>query len=57
MRGRPRSLAREIDERGLILMPSVYLWPQVATIINEPSLPTIIYPARGIAELWEERAA
>jgi hypothetical protein len=34
-------------------MPSAYLWPNVATIVDEPWLPTIVYPARGIADLWE----
>jgi DNA-binding transcriptional ArsR family regulator len=42
----------EVDERGLLLMPSAYLWPRVAAVIEEPWLPTIIYPASGIAELW-----
>jgi hypothetical protein len=43
----------EIDERGLVLMPSAYLWPYIATIIDEPWLPTIVYPALGIEELWD----
>jgi DNA-binding transcriptional ArsR family regulator len=42
----------EVDERGLVLMPSAYVWPDVAAIVDEPWLPTIVYPARGIAELW-----
>jgi DNA-binding transcriptional ArsR family regulator len=42
----------EIDERGLVLMPSVYLWPKMAAIVDEPWLPTIAYPARGVGELW-----
>ncbi len=42
----------EVDERGLVLMPSAYLWPYVAAIVDEPWLPTIVYPARRIAELW-----
>jgi DNA-binding transcriptional ArsR family regulator len=41
-----------IDERGLLLMPSAYLWPKVAVVADEPWLPTIVYPARGVAELW-----
>lgn len=44
-------------ERGLLLMPSAYLWPHVAAIIEEPWLPTIIYPATGIAGLWQTPAA
>lgn len=47
----------ELDERGLVLMPSAYLWPKVATIVNEPWLPTIVYPARGIAKLWRAPTA
>ena len=42
----------EVDERGLLLMPSAYLGPKVAAVIDEPWLPTIVYPARGVAELW-----
>jgi DNA-binding transcriptional ArsR family regulator len=41
-----------LDERGLVLLPSAYLWPHVAVIADEPWLPTIAYPARGVAELW-----
>ncbi len=43
----------EVDERGLLLMPSAYLWPHVAAITEPPWLPTIVYPAAGIAELWQ----
>jgi DNA-binding transcriptional ArsR family regulator len=42
----------DVDERGLLLMPTAYMWPNVAAIVEEPWLPTIVYPARGIAELW-----
>jgi len=47
----------EVDERGLLLMPSAYLWPKVAAVVDEPWLPTIVYPARGVAELWEAPTA
>jgi DNA-binding transcriptional ArsR family regulator len=47
----------EVGERGLLLMPSAYLWPHVAAIIDEPWLPTIIYPATGIAGLWQTSPA
>jgi DNA-binding transcriptional ArsR family regulator len=46
-----------VDERGLVLMPSAYLWPYVAAITDEPWLPTIVYPARGIADLWRAPTA
>ena len=38
-------------------MPSAYLWPHVAAIVEEPWLPAIIYPATGIAGLWQAPAA
>jgi|SRR5579872_1606955 len=42
----------EVDERGLVLMPTAYGWPGIAIIADEPWLPTIVYPARGIGDLW-----
>jgi DNA-binding transcriptional ArsR family regulator len=38
-------------------MPSAYLWPYVTAVVEEPWQPTIVYPARGIAELWRAPAA
>src|SRR6266540_1444988 len=35
-----------VDERGLVVMPSAYLWPYVTAIVDEPWQPTIVYPAR-----------
>jgi DNA-binding transcriptional ArsR family regulator len=46
-----------VGERGFLLVPSAYLWPHVAAVIEEPWQPTIIYPAAGIAELWQAPAA
>jgi DNA-binding transcriptional ArsR family regulator len=40
--------------RGLVLMPSAYVWPSVVAIIEPPWQPTIVYPARGIADLWRD---
>ncbi|MFL6118729.1 DUF5937 family protein [Actinophytocola sp.] len=40
-------------EAGLVLMPSAFEWPNVGVILDKPWLPTIDYPARGIAALWE----
>jgi DNA-binding transcriptional ArsR family regulator len=42
--------------QGLLLVPSVLLWPQVAAHVDEPWPATLIYPARGIAALWETPA-
>jgi DNA-binding transcriptional ArsR family regulator len=43
-----------LDGRGLVLMPSAYVWPAVVAIVDEPWQPTIAYPARGVGELWHE---
>jgi DNA-binding transcriptional ArsR family regulator len=43
----------KVTERGLVLMPSAYLWPNVAAIVEEPWQPTIVYPAEGISRLWQ----
>jgi DNA-binding transcriptional ArsR family regulator len=39
--------------QGLLLVPSVFLWPQVSAHVDPPWPATLIYPARGIAALWE----
>lgn len=46
----------ELRGRGLVLMPSAFIWPDVIAISAEPWQPTIAYPARGIAGLWEKPA-
>jgi DNA-binding transcriptional ArsR family regulator len=46
---------REVGEAGLVLMPSTFQWPTVGVMMDEPWLPTIDYPARGIAALWAPR--
>jgi DNA-binding transcriptional ArsR family regulator len=46
-----------VGERGLVLMPTAYLWPRVSAVVDEPWQPTIVYPARGIAELWQSPSA
>lgn len=42
--------------QGLLLMPSAFTWARPATIDMAPWQPTIGYPARGIATLWQEGA-
>lgn len=41
--------------QGLVLMPSAFS-ARTFVIDRAPWLPTVIYPARGIATLWEEAA-
>ncbi|RZS41195.1 regulatory ArsR family protein [Herbihabitans rhizosphaerae] len=42
---------------GLLLIPSVFVWPAVAALIEPPWPKTVCYPARGVAALWEPDAA
>jgi DNA-binding transcriptional ArsR family regulator len=45
----------DLDDRGLLLIPSVFVWPKVRIVTAPPWQPTLIYPARGIGMLWESQ--
>lgn len=47
----------DLAGRGLLLVPSVFVWPQVAYGFDPPWPPTLIYPARGVAALWTREPA
>lgn len=40
--------------RGLVLVPSVFFWPEAGSAFDPPWQPTVLYPARGIGGLWAE---
>ena len=42
-----------LDGRGLLFVPSVFVWPKLALGLDPPWPPVLIYPARGVAALWE----
>lgn len=46
-----------LDERGLLLMPSAFLAGGIVAVVDPPWLPTIVYPARGLAGLWRSAPA
>ncbi|TCO48922.1 ArsR/SmtB family transcription factor [Actinocrispum wychmicini] len=50
--------ARTVDLRGagLLLVPSALGWPGVSVHMDDPWPKTLIYPARGVAALWETQA-
>ncbi|MFG1922519.1 DUF5937 family protein [Cryptosporangium sp. NPDC048952] len=50
-------LDQELDGRGLLLMPSVFAWPEAISGFAPPWQPTVIYPALGMARAWETRPA
>lgn len=37
---------------GLVLVPSVFFWPEAGSAFDPPWQPTVVYPARGIGGLW-----
>ncbi|KOG34019.1 MULTISPECIES: ArsR/SmtB family transcription factor [Streptomyces] len=48
----PGEHVRPLDGQGLVLMPSVFTWPDVVSGFDPPWQPTVAYPARGIGGLW-----
>ncbi|MFD3530437.1 DUF5937 family protein [Streptomyces sp. NPDC058664] len=51
------SLSRDQAGSGLLLVPSVFAWPQVLTRSVHPDPPQLAYPARGFGSVWEPRTA
>jgi DNA-binding transcriptional ArsR family regulator len=44
---------RRLDDSGILLVPSAFIWPRTATVHSLPAAPlTIRYPARGAEALW-----
>jgi DNA-binding transcriptional ArsR family regulator len=39
---------------GILLVPSIFSWPDVFLCVRPPWQPTINYPARGVADLWSD---
>ncbi|SDT35280.1 ArsR/SmtB family transcription factor [Actinoplanes derwentensis] len=44
----------DLGGAGLLLVPSVFIWPEIAVFADEPWRKAIIYPARGVATLLEQ---
>ena len=42
-----------LDGAGLLLVPSVFVWPELAVHAEEPWPKAIVYPARGVGTLLE----
>ncbi|WP_405612137.1 DUF5937 family protein [Streptomyces sp. NBC_01508] len=47
---------RVLGGRGLVLVPSVFVWPEILGGHEPPWQPSVIYPARGIGGLWTPAA-
>ncbi|MFE7119238.1 DUF5937 family protein [Streptomyces sp. NPDC057654] len=48
----PSRHARVLTGEGLMLVPSVFVWPDVVSGFDPPWQATVVYPARGIGALW-----
>jgi DNA-binding transcriptional ArsR family regulator len=46
------ALTLDLAGKGLALMPSAFVWPDVIVVHDQPWPMTLVYPARGIGELW-----
>ncbi|WP_067478559.1 DUF5937 family protein [Actinomadura hibisca] len=53
---RPWDFWAELQGRGLLLVPSVFVWPDVSVMVP-PYQPMLSYPPYGVATLWETRPA
>lgn len=51
---RPETLSRKLAGEGLLLIPSVFVWPGLFHRTDSPGLPIITYPVRAVATLWEQ---
>ena len=51
IRKRPNGQAR-LDGRGLLFVPSVFIYPGLGIYLDPPWRPALVYPARGSAALW-----
>jgi regulatory ArsR family protein len=44
----------DLGGAGLLLVPSVFVWPGIAVFDEDPWPRALIYPARGISALWSD---
>lgn len=49
----PSAAHYQLAGAGLLLMPSAFVWPGLVAVTDPPARPALVYPARGIAELWQ----
>jgi hypothetical protein len=40
--------------RGILLVPSIFSWPDVFLTVRPPWRPTITYTSRGVADVWSD---
>ena len=50
------SLENRAQQEGLLLLPSVFAWPNSFAVTEQPWKPTLVYPSRRAAELRPPRS-
>lgn len=53
LKGHPPRNPVALEGDGLLLVPSVFVWPGLVVHVDEPWPKALIYPARGVAALWQ----
>ncbi|MER5462390.1 winged helix-turn-helix domain-containing protein [Streptomyces sp. NPDC002668] len=53
LKGDPTGDPVSLDGGGLLLVPSVFVWPGLVVHVDQPWPKALIYPARGVAAMWE----
>ncbi|MGW1991283.1 DUF5937 family protein [Embleya sp. NPDC001921] len=48
----PHQSRHPLNGQGLLLLPSAFVWPALTVVVEAPWQPTLIYPARGVGDLW-----
>ena len=56
---KPHHCAHRLDlaGTGVVLLPSAFIWPAVLVECCGVDQPTLTYPTRGVAELWQPASA
>ncbi|GAA2276344.1 DUF5937 family protein [Nonomuraea roseoviolacea subsp. roseoviolacea] len=57
LQDQPEALSRTLTGEGLVLVPSVFVWPGLFHRTDSPGQPVITYPVRAVATLWERGTA
>jgi hypothetical protein len=49
---RPYDAEIDLGGRGVLLVPSIFAWPKASAMFDPPWQPSLLYPPRGIGDLW-----